>query len=66
MLTESQNINNAFIGKVEDVIFSENGYKTAVAANELKMNFLLEQQFQKGEMIQLMIDPTNISIVQEK
>jgi|WetSurMetagenome_2_1015567.scaffolds.fasta_scaffold68428_2 spermidine/putrescine transport system ATP-binding protein len=66
MLTESQNINNAFSVKVEDVIFSENGYKTAVAANDLKMNFLLEQQFQIGEMIQLVIDPTNISIVLEK
>ena len=39
--------------------------KRAVAANNVKMNFLLEQQFQKGEMIQLTIEPANISIVQE-
>ena len=64
-LTENQKVNNTFIVKVEDVLFSENGFKTAIAANNVKMNFLLEQQFQKGEMIQLTIEPANISIVQE-
>jgi hypothetical protein len=29
------------------------------------MSFLFEQQFQKGEMIQLTIDPANISIILE-
>ena len=64
-LTENQKVNNAFIVKVEDVLFSENGFKTTVETNKVKMNFLLEQQFQKGEMIQLTIEPANISIVQE-
>jgi ABC-type Fe3+/spermidine/putrescine transport system ATPase subunit len=64
-LTELQKSENAFIVKVEDVVFSENGYKTTVELNKVKMSFLFEQQFQKGEMIQLTIDPANISIILE-
>ncbi len=64
-LTEPQKSDNAFIVKVEDVVFSENGYKTTVEINKVKMVFLFEQQFQKGEMIQLTIDPANISIILE-
>jgi spermidine/putrescine transport system ATP-binding protein len=65
ILTQPQKSNNSFIVKVEDVLFSENGYKTTVEINRVKMNFLFERQFQKGEMIQLTIDPANISIIQE-
>ncbi len=65
-VTENPKNNNAFIVKVEDVLFSENGYKTTVEINRVKMNFVLEQQFKKGEMIQLAIEPANISLVQEK
>jgi ABC-type Fe3+/spermidine/putrescine transport system ATPase subunit len=64
-LTEPQKSDNAFIVKVVDVIFNENGYKTTVEINKVKMSFLFEQQFQKGEMIQLTIDPANISIFLE-
>jgi spermidine/putrescine transport system ATP-binding protein len=64
-LTDPQKSDNAFIVKVEDVVFSENGYKTTVETNKVKMNFLFEQQFQKDEMIQLTVDPANISIILE-
>jgi ABC-type Fe3+/spermidine/putrescine transport system ATPase subunit len=64
-LIEPPKGNNTFIVKVVDVLFSENGYKTIIEINRVKMSFLLEKQFQKGEMIQLTIDPANISIILE-
>jgi len=64
-LSAGQEIKNFFPVMVEDVIFSENGYKTIVETKVMKMEFLLEQQFQKGETIQLIVAPSNISILQE-
>jgi ABC-type Fe3+/spermidine/putrescine transport system ATPase subunit len=64
-LTNNQQLENSFTAKVLDVQFSENGYKTTMEARDIKMEFMLEEPHHAGEMIQLVIDPSDINIFQE-
>lgn len=61
----SQNQNNTTWAKVLDVQFNENGYKTSVDVNGIRMEFMLDTHQAAGEMIQLVIDPGNINVFQE-
>lgn len=57
---------NSFVAVVEDTIFKEEGFRTSVRSKNHRMEFLLDQRYAAGEMIQLRIDPLDISILQEK
>jgi ABC-type Fe3+/spermidine/putrescine transport system ATPase subunit len=59
-------INNSFSAVVEDTVFKEEGFKTTILVNGIRMDFLLDQRCAKGEMIQLVIEPSDISVLQEK
>jgi ABC-type Fe3+/spermidine/putrescine transport system ATPase subunit len=63
---EAISTHNTFNAIVKDVYFGEDGYRTTVVAGEIQMDFLLEVSHPKGEMLQLFIDPFDISIVQEQ
>ncbi len=58
--------NNTFSVIVEDTVFKEEGFETTILVNDIRMDFLLDQRCAKGEMIQLMIDPLDITVLQEK
>ena len=64
-LTNNRQKENSFTAKVLDMQFSENGYKTTMEAGGRRMEFMLEEQHPGDEMIQLEIDPSDISIFRE-
>lgn len=57
---------NSFSAIVEDTVFKEDGFMTTVRIKDLRMDFLLDDHCDRGEMIQLSSDPKDISIVQEE
>jgi ABC-type Fe3+/spermidine/putrescine transport system ATPase subunit len=59
-------IKNSFSAVVGDIVFKEEGYKTTILTKDIRMDFLLDQRCAEGEMIQLVIDPSDISVLQEK
>ena len=49
-------IKNTFSAIVEDTVFKEDGFRTTVRIKDLRMDFLLDDHCERGEMIQLSID----------
>ncbi len=57
---------NTLSAVVKDVQFSEDGYRTTMFAGDIQMVFMFDVSHPIGEMLQLVIDPADISMIKEQ
>lgn len=61
----SKDKGNIISTRVEDCTFGETGYRAVVKVMDITLEFMLERNVPIGGMIQLIIDPMDINVLQE-